>query len=257
MNRTSFKTVVLSDIHLGTTHSKANEVCNFLEGIRCKKLILNGDIIDGWHLQKRGGKKNTWKKKHTRFFRIIMKMMEKDDTRVVYIRGNHDDFLDQIAPFRFSNIRVLNFYILKSGDKRYYVTHGDIFDSITTGLRWLAKIGDFGYGILLGLNKYINKRRLKRGQSYYSLSQKIKQQVKQAVSYVSDFENELVQLAKSKKMDGIICGHIHHPANEMIKDIHYLNSGDWVESLTALTEDFNGNWNIFHYDKNLIKLDEE
>jgi UDP-2,3-diacylglucosamine pyrophosphatase LpxH len=253
MNRTAYKTVVLSDIHLGTSHSKAKEVCSFLEGIKCKKLILNGDIVDGWYLQKKNGK-STWKKHHTSFFKVIMKMMEKDGTKVIYIRGNHDDFLDQVAPFKFGNIRVLNFYIHKSGEKRYYVTHGDIFDSITTGMRWLAKIGDVGYSILLRLNKVINRRRLKKGKSYYSLSQKIKHHVKQAVSYVSDFENELVKLARAKKMDGIICGHIHQAANLMIRDIHYLNSGDWVESLTALTEDFDGNWNIYHHDKNLIQL---
>jgi len=251
MNRIAYQTVVLSDIHLGTHHAKSRELCEFLSGIQCKKLILNGDIIDGWYLQKKNGK-NVWKKKHTDFFRTVIKMMQQDGTEIIYIRGNHDDFLDSIAPFRFVNIRVLNFYILKSNDKKYYVTHGDVFDSVTTGIRWLAKIGDLGYRILLRLNKTINKRRLKKGLPYYSLSQKIKMQVKQAVSYVSDFENELVRLAKSKNLDGIICGHIHHPANEMIQGIHYLNSGDWVESLTALTEDFEGNWNIYRYDKDKI-----
>lgn len=251
MNRAAYRTVVLSDIHLGTSHSKSRELCEFLSGIKCKKLILNGDIIDGWYLQKKNSR-NVWKKKHTEFFRSIIKMMQRDGTEIIYIRGNHDDFLDSTAPFRFVNIRVLNFYILKSNDKRYYVTHGDVFDSVTTGIRWLAKIGDLGYRILLRMNKSLNKRRLKRGLPYYSLSQKIKMQVKQAVSYVSDYENELVRLAKSKNLDGVICGHIHHPANEMIHGIHYLNSGDWVESLTALTEDFEGNWNIYHYDKNKI-----
>lgn len=254
MIRKEFKTIVLSDIHLGTPHSKAEEVCNFLESVRCKKLILNGDIVDGWYLQK-GNKKHQWKKKHTRFFKQIIKMMETDDTKVIYIRGNHDDFLDAVAPFRFANIRVLNFYVHKSKDRRYYVTHGDIFDSVTTGMKWLAKVGDVGYSILLRLNKYVNRRRRKKGLPYYSLSQKVKKQVKQAVSYVSDYENELVKLARSKKMDGVICGHIHQAANEMYQDIHYLNSGDWVESLTALTEDFDGNWDIFHYDKNLILPD--
>ena len=256
MNRTAYRTVVLSDIHLGTNHSKSRELCHFLSGISCKKLILNGDIIDGWHLQKKNGKKNIWKKKHTDFFRVIIKMMQNDGTDIIYIRGNHDDFLDSIAPFRFVNIRILNFYILKSNDKKYYVTHGDVFDSITTGVRWLAKIGDIGYSILLRLNKIVNQRRIRKGLPYYSLSQKIKMHVKQAVSYVSDYENELVKLAKAKKMDGVICGHIHHPANEMLQGIHYLNSGDWVESLTALTEDLDGNWSVYHYDKNMILADE-
>ncbi len=254
MNKKEYRTIVISDVHLGTSHSKVEEVCEYLASVRCRKLILNGDIVDGWHLQK-GNKKNSWKKKHTAFFKQIIRMMESDNTKVVYIRGNHDDFLDSVAPFRFANIRVLNFYILKSNNKRYYVTHGDIFDSVTTGMKWLAKVGDIGYSILLRLNKFVNKRRLRKGLPYYSLSQQVKKQVKQAVSYVSGFETELVKLARSKKMDGIICGHIHQAANETFQGIHYLNSGDWVESLTALTEDHEGNWEIYHYDKNLIRLD--
>jgi UDP-2,3-diacylglucosamine pyrophosphatase LpxH len=257
MNRKSYKTVVISDVHLGTSHSKVTEVCNFLESVKCQKLILNGDIIDGWHLQKRNGKKNPWKKKHTVFFKVIMKMMERDGTEIIYIRGNHDDFLDSIAPFRFANIRILNYYILISNDKKYFITHGDVFDRVTTGIRWLAKIGDVGYNILLRLNKFVNKRRMKKGLPYYSLSQKIKSQVKQAVAYISDYEYQLVQFAWSKKMSGIICGHIHQPDNKMMQGVHYLNSGDWVESLTALTEDFNGKWEIYYYDKNLINLEEE
>jgi len=252
MSLTSYKTIVLSDIHLGTPHSKVTEVCRFLETVSCRKLILNGDIVDGWYLQK-GNRRNPWQKKHTAFFKQIIRMMERDDTKVIYIRGNHDDFLNAVAPFRFANIRVLNFYIHKSNDKRYYVTHGDVFDSVTTGMKWLAKVGDVGYSILLSLNKYVNRRRIKNGLPYYSLSQAVKKQVKQAVSYVSDYENQLAKLARAKKMDGVICGHIHQAANEMIQGIHYLNSGDWVESLTALTEDFDGNWQVYSYDKNLIE----
>jgi UDP-2,3-diacylglucosamine pyrophosphatase LpxH len=251
MDRILYRTVVLSDIHLGTRHSKSRELCDFLSTLSCEKLILNGDIIDGWYLQKKSGK-NIWKKKHTDFFKAIIKMMQRDGTEIIYIRGNHDDFLDAVAPFRFVNIRVLNYYILKSNDKKYYVTHGDVFDSVTTGFRWLAEIGDLGYRVLLRLNKAINKRRLKRGLPYYSLSQKIKKHVKQAVSYITDYENELVRLAKTKKMDGVICGHIHQAANQLIDGVHYLNSGDWIESLTALTEDYQGNWHVFQYDKNKI-----
>lgn len=251
--RTYYRTIVLSDIHLGTVHSKAKEVCDFLEQVQCKTLILNGDIIDGWALQK--AKKNGWKKKHTNFFKQIIKMMSRDNTKVIYLRGNHDDFLDNVLPFKFVNINIVNSYTLLSNNKRYLVTHGDIFDNITSGFNWLAKIGDIGYTFLLWLNKYVNKRRLRKGLPYYSISQKVKHQVKQAVSYISDYENELVKFAQNRKAQGIICGHIHQPADRMINDIHYLNSGDWVESLTALTEDDNGKWEIFHYDKNKINLD--
>lgn len=244
--RTYYPTVVLSDIHLGTKHSKTEEVTNFLKSINCDLLILNGDIIDGWHLRKSGLGK--WKAKHTDFFKVIMKMMENYGTQVVYVRGNHDDFLDNLAPLNFFNIKIVKDYIHKSHGRRYYVTHGDIFDTVTTQMKWLAKLGDTGYSFLLWLNKVYNARRMKLGKPYYSLSQSIKNKVKSAVSYISDFEQELVKLAQSKKCDGVICGHIHHPANTYYGDVHYLNSGDWVETLSALAEDKDGNWSIRYFD---------
>lgn len=244
--RTYYPTVVLSDIHLGTKHSKTEEVTNFLKSINCDRLILNGDIIDGWHLQKSG--LNKWKAKHTDFFKVIMKMMENFGTQVTYVRGNHDDFLDNLAPMNFYNVQIVKDCIFESHGKRYYVTHGDVFDTITTRMKWLAQLGDTGYSFLLWLNKLYNVRRRKQGKPYYSLSQSIKNRVKSAVSYISDFEKELVELARAKKCDGIICGHIHHPANTYYDGIHYLNSGDWVETLSALTEDEEGNWTVRYFD---------
>jgi UDP-2,3-diacylglucosamine pyrophosphatase LpxH len=249
--RTYYPTVVLSDIHLGTPHSKTEEVSNFLKSINCDKLILNGDIIDGWHLQKNGLSK--WKAKHTQFFKVIMKMMENFGTEVIYVRGNHDDFLDNLAPLTLYNISIVKDYIYESHGKRYYVTHGDVFDSVTTQMKWLAKLGDVGYSALLWLNKIYNARRVKQGKPYYSLSQSIKQKVKSAVSYISDFEKELVDLARIKRCNGIICGHIHHPENTYYKEIHYLNSGDWVETLSALVEDKDGNWSIRYYEGALMQ----
>lgn len=243
--RTYYSTIVLSDIHLGTSHSKTVEVSNFLKTVNCRRLILNGDIIDGWALKKGGVRK--WQTKHTDFFKVIMKMMEKQGTEVVYVRGNHDDFLDNLAPITFYNVKIVKEFIHESHGKRYYVTHGDIFDTVTTKMKWLAQLGDMGYSILLWFNRIYNNYRKGHGQSYYSLSQAIKQKVKSAVSYISDFEQELVKFARIRKCDGIICGHIHHPANTYYGDIHYLNSGDWVETLSALTEDVDGNWNIIYY----------
>jgi len=238
-------TIVLSDIHLGSQYSKCQEVSDFLKSNSCDRLILNGDIIDGWQLQKGSGR---WKKRHTRFFKVIMKMMERHGTEVIYVRGNHDDFLDLLVPFRMFNIRIVSEYILESAGKRYLVTHGDIFDRITRNIRWLAKLGDIGYHLLLWFNKRYNNWRVRRGQPYYSLSQEIKQKVKGAVSYISDFEKELSLLARSRNCQGVICGHIHKAANAWYNGIHYLNSGDWVESLTALTEDHNGCWQVVHYE---------
>ena len=244
--RSYYPTIVLSDIHLGTFHSKTEEVTRFLESVDCGRLILNGDIIDGWHLQKGGI--GRWKPRHTRFFKVIMKMMENQGTEIIYVRGNHDDFLDNLVPFTFYNIKIVKDYIYESQGKRYYVTHGDVFDSVTTRMKWLAKLGDWGYTCLLWINKVYNLYRKKRGKPYYSLSQSVKQKVKSAVSYISDFEKELVELALMKKCDGIICGHIHHPADTYYGDIHYLNSGDWVETMSAVVQNENGDWKILYYE---------
>jgi UDP-2,3-diacylglucosamine pyrophosphatase LpxH len=253
--RVYYPTVVLSDIHLGTSFSKTVEVAEFLKSIDCNRLILNGDIIDGWQLKKKSYK--TWKKKHTLFFRVIMKMMENFGTEVIYIRGNHDDFLDYLVPINFFNLKIVQDYIYERNDKRYFITHGDVFDHITSNMKWLSKLGDVGYTILLYLNKWYNRYRVLRGKPYYSLAQEIKQKVKSAVSYISNFEESLVTLAKTKRCDGIICGHIHHPENKYYGDIHYLNSGDWIDSLSALTEDEQGNWNIVYYEKGLADEQKE
>lgn len=252
--RKYYPTVVLSDIHLGSEHSKTKEVTNFLKHIDCDRLILNGDIIDGWQLQKSGKR---WKQAQTDFFKVLMKMMEKKGTKIIYVRGNHDDFLDKLVPFQFSNISIVKDYLLNSHGKRYLVTHGDIFDTVTTHMRWLAMLGDIGYTFLLWLNKIYNRNREKQGKPYFSLSQHVKHRVKSAVSYISDFEKELVKLALSRKLDGIICGHIHQAANVRYDNVHYLNSGDWVESMTALVENEQGEWNIVTYNKAEYEADEE
>jgi len=204
---------------------------------------MNGDIIDGWHLQKGG--KGKWKKEHTDFFKIIMKMMENHNTKVIYVRGNHDDFIDHLAPFSFNNFEIVKDYVHVKNGKRYYVVHGDIFDNVTSNMVWLAKLGDIGYTFLLWLNRIYNVYRTKNGLPYFSLSQSIKAKVKSAVSYISDYENELVELAKARHTDGIICGHIHQPADRMIDGIHYLNSGDWVETMSALLEHEDGTWEVY------------
>ncbi|GGB76676.1 UDP-2,3-diacylglucosamine diphosphatase [Dyadobacter sediminis] len=243
---THFRTIIISDLHLGASGSKAEEVTSFLKNYSCKKLILNGDIIDAWQLKKYG----VWKRKHTMFFRRVLKMIEENNTKVIYIRGNHDDFLDQIIPFRLGkHFQFRKDYILNSGSKSFYITHGDVFDSITTRMKWLAYLGDMGYTFLLWINKLYNKYREWKGLPYYSLSQRIKQSVKMAVNYMSDFEEKLTELAKAKSCDGVICGHIHHPAIREIDGIQYMNSGDWVETLSALVEDSDGNWSLLYYNQ--------
>lgn len=234
---------MLSDIHLGISNSRVREVVHFLRHHSCDKLILNGDIIDGWQLSKSG----KWKKKHTAFFRLLMKRLSNTHTEVVYLRGNHDDFLDEIIPLQLGNFSIVRDHIHHSGTRRYFVVHGDIFDSVTTKLRWIARLGDTGYTFLLWLNRHYNNSRRKRGLPYYSLSQNIKHRVKQAVSFISDFEKELCEVARQERCEGVICGHIHHPDNKMIDNIHYLNSGDWVETMSALVESTDGEWQILFY----------
>jgi UDP-2,3-diacylglucosamine pyrophosphatase LpxH len=240
---THYKTLVISDVHLGTKGSKAKELVKFLKQCSCDRLILNGDIIDGWQLKKYG----TWKRKHTRFFNRILKMIEEYKTEVIYLRGNHDDFLDQVLPFKVGNLTITRDIMIESNGKKFYVVHGDIFDSITTNLKWIAKLGDVGYTFLLWINSQYNQYRRKKGLPYYSLSQVVKSKVKSAVSYIDDFEQQLVEIAKIKDCDGIICGHIHQPALKEINGLVYMNSGDWVESMSALAEDEEGNWSLVYY----------
>ncbi|MDR0545241.1 MAG: UDP-2,3-diacylglucosamine diphosphatase [Odoribacteraceae bacterium] len=246
MERKYYSTVVISDVHVGTPFSKTREAAEFLKSVDCKRLILNGDIIDWWHIKNKSHR--VWKGQHLLFFRVIMKMMENRETEVIYVRGNHDDFIDALAPVEFYNLKVVKDFVHESHGKRYYVTHGDVFDSVTSRVRWLARLGDVGYTLLLYLNKYYNRYRSARGKPYYSFSQAVKDKVKSAVSYISDFEGSLVSLARAKQCQGVICGHIHRPDDKLYGAVRYLNSGDWVESLSALVEDEEGAWQVVYYE---------
>ncbi|MES2438282.1 MAG: glycosyltransferase [Verrucomicrobiota bacterium] len=240
----SCRTVFLSDIHLGTPDSKADEVVDFLKHLRCEKLVLNGDIIDGWAL-KRGGK---WSGRHSRFIRKVLKMTEKDDTEVIYLRGNHDDILERFLPLSFGKIRFTKEHIhtTRKGT-RYLVVHGDGFDSVSTNHKWIASLGAVGYNFLLRVNRFYNLWRSWRGKEYFSLSKSVKAKVKSAVSFVDRYEELLQDLARHKQCDGIICGHIHTPEDKQVGRIHYLNSGDWVESLTAIIEHHDGRMELVQY----------
>ncbi len=237
------RTVILSDLHLGTSDSKVQEANHFLRSIRCDKLILNGDIIDGWQLR-RGGH---WTKAHTRFVRIVLKKLEKRDTEIVYVRGNHDDILASFLPLEFEKLSLVEDHIHESPAGRYLVLHGDIFDTVTKNFVFLAHLGDWGYRALLSLNRVYNAWRTWRGKEYWSLSKAIKARVKEAVSHVSKFEEHIAALARQRGCTGVMCGHIHTAADKRLGDIHYLNSGDWVESLTAIVEHWDGRFELIHY----------
>jgi len=237
------RTVIISDVHLGTADCKAREVNHFLRHVRCEKLILNGDIIDGWQLQRAGH----WTKAHTRFVRIVLKMLEKRDTQVVYLRGNHDDVLASFLPLEFENLQIVEDHVHEGLRGRYLVLHGDVFDTITRNFAFLSHLGDSGYQVLLKLNRAYNVWRAWRGQEYWSLSRAIKARVKSAVSHVSKFEQHIAQLALEHRCTGVMCGHIHTPADKMIAGIHYLNSGDWIESLTAIVEHDDGRFELLDF----------
>ncbi len=250
-----FKTIVISDVHLGTHDCKIREVNHFLKYTKSEKLILNGDIIDGWKL-KQGGH---WPKSHTRFVRLILKKLEKKDTEIVYLRGNHDDVLGKFLPIAFENLVIVEDHVHCGVRGDYFVLHGDVFDTITKNFVFLAYAGDWGYRALMRLNRLYNKWRAWRGKDYYSLSKAVKARVKQAVNHVSHFEDHIAELAKSRGCVGVMCGHIHTAADRMIGDVHYLNSGDWVESLTAVVEHFDGRFQIIDFAdfRKLFPLEEE
>jgi len=239
-----YKTLIVSDIHLGTKASKVNQVVRFLKHNPCELLILNGDIIDGWRLKKRG----KWRKKDTRFFKTLLDLLGQYNTRVVYLRGNHDEFIEEIAPLLVGNFEIRRDMILElpQTNKKYFVLHGDVFDSVTSRITWLSRLGGTGYEILLAYNKRYNRRRIRKGLPYKSVSQYWKDNVKIMVNYLSKFEDRAHDFAKLHHCQGIICGHVHKPADKMLDGIHYLNSGDWVESLSALALGFDEKWEIIH-----------
>jgi UDP-2,3-diacylglucosamine pyrophosphatase LpxH len=240
----SFKTIILSDVHLGAPDCQIQKVNHFLKHTESEKLILNGDIIDGWSLGRRGG----WTRKHTRFIRLVLKKIEKRKTDVVYLRGNHDDILDRFLPLHFGGLKVVDRHIHETEKGRYLVIHGDAFDAVTQNSKLIAILGDIGYQSLLRINRAYNRYRSWRGKGYFSLSKAIKAHTKTVVNYLSRFEDQIVDFTTRHNCTGFICGHIHTPANKFIGDIHYLNSGDWIESNTALVEHHNGRFEVLTYE---------
>lgn len=237
------KTLIISDVHLGTHDCKIEEVNHLISNVKCKKLILNGDIIDGWSLSRKGG----WKKEHTYFIRRVLKLAEKEETEVIYLAGNHDDLIRNFLPVFFDKFSVQEQHVHETPKGKYICLHGDVLDAITTHSKFLAVLGDIGYQNLLRLNRFYSWYRKIRGKSTFSLSKAIKAKVKRAVNHLSKFEDHLLKIAAEHKCSGVICGHIHTPEDKKIGNLHYLNSGDWVESQSAIIEDFEGNFDVIYY----------
>jgi UDP-2,3-diacylglucosamine pyrophosphatase LpxH len=242
----AYKSIFISDIHLGSKGCKADLLCDFLKHNVAENLYLVGDIIDGWRLKR----KFYWMQSHTNVIRRIL-TASKRDTKVIYVIGNHDDAFRGLLPFDmwFGNIELVNQCRHQGiNGKTYMVIHGDIFDGVLrTKLQWLYHLGDFLYNILLDVNILVSKVRNWFGLSHWSLSAYLKHKTKEAVSYLSNFEELITEYCAKQKADGVICGHIHHADIKTVNGIEYMNDGDWVESCTALVEHYDGKWEIIKW----------
>ncbi|QIH40081.1 UDP-2,3-diacylglucosamine diphosphatase [Flavobacterium sp. Sr18] len=244
MKKRKVELVVISDVHLGTFGSHAKELYNYLSAIKPKILVLNGDIIDVWQFRK-----SYFPKAHLKVIQKIISFASKG-TKVYYITGNHDEMLRKFSDMNLGNFTLVDKLVLDLDDKKAWIFHGDVFDASVQHSKWIAKLGGLGYDYLILLNRFVNWCLLKIGKEPYSFSKKIKASVKKAVKHISDFEKTATELAIEKKYDYVICGHIHEP--KMIQketkmgNTMYLNSGDWIENLTAL-EYNKKRWKLFRY----------
>lgn len=231
-----FRTIWISDLHLGTTGCQAQRLLEFLRKTESDTLYLVGDIIDGWQLKRRW----YWEQAHNDVVQTVLKKAKKG-TEVIFVPGNHDEAVRQFIDLDFGGIRIRDELIHTTAQgKRMLVLHGDRFDGVIACAKWLAYVGDNLYTVILKFNQWFNSWRARAGLPYWSLSQYLKLKVKNAVSYISSFENALAAEAKRRGLDGVICGHIHKPEIRDIDGITYCNDGDWVESLSALVEDASG-----------------
>jgi UDP-2,3-diacylglucosamine pyrophosphatase LpxH len=242
--------VVISDIHLGTYGCHATELLNYLRSIKPKKVILNGDIIDIWQF-----KKSYWPNEHMQVIKHIVKWIT-DGVEVYYITGNHDEMLRKFVNFKINSFKIVNKLVLKLDNKTAWFFHGDVFDVTMQHSKWLAKLGAEGYDLLILINSIVNRISSFFGKGKISLSKKIKNSVKSAVKHINNFEKTAVDIAIENNFDYVVCGHIHHPKKETFqsfnKEVTYLNSGDWVENLTAL-EYHKSKWIIYKYDDDAFK----
>lgn len=241
--KTRYRTIWISDTHLGTPGCQATSLLSFLKHNEAETLYLVGDIIDGWQLRKSW----YWPQAHNDVVQKILRKVRKG-CEVIYIPGNHDEVARQFDLLTFGGIEIKREAVHTLADgRRLWVVHGDEYDNVLRYARWLAYLGDTLYTLALKLNRLYNRIRVKLGKPYWSLSQYLKFKVKNAVNFISDFENMLVFEAKQRGYDGVVCGHIHHAEIRNIDGMLYCNDGDWVESLTALVETHDGELKIVHW----------
>ena len=247
MKKKQVDVAVISDLHLGTYGCHAKEIVNYLRSISPQILVLNGDIIDGWQFSKR-----YFPPMHLQVIKEIMNLLSSG-TRVIYITGNHDEMLRRYSDIQLHNFQLTDKLVMEINGKMVWIFHGDVFDNTTKGsARFLAKLGGYGYDWLILTNRFINWCLTKLGRNKMSFSKRIKNSVKKAVTWINDFEQTAAELAIEKKYDYVICGHIHQPQKRVVEtkngSVTYLNSGDWVENLTAL-EYKDNEWSIYKYDE--------
>lgn len=239
--------VVISDVHLGTYGSQAAALNNYLKSVEVKTLILNGDVIDIWQFRKR-----YWPVSHMKVVQRIIKMMSTG-TQVYYLTGNHDEMLRKFVPFKLGNFELANKLVLNLDGKKAWIFHGDVFDISMRYSKWMAKLGGMGYDLLILINSFVNYVLKLLGRGKISFSKRIKNSVKSAVKFIDDFEKTATEIAIQNGYDFVICGHIHQPQIKFIEteegQTTYLNSGDWVENLTAL-EYHNNQWVLYKHPVN-------
>lgn len=245
MEKRNVEVVVMSDLHLGTFGCHAREIVHYLKSISPQILILNGDIIDGWQFSKR-----YFPASHMQVIKEIFSHVAKG-TRVIYITGNHDEVLRRYSGTTMGNFQIVDKVVMEINGKMTWIFHGDVFDATTKGgAKLLAKLGGHGYDLLILLNSCVNWFLRLMGKEKMSFSKKVKGAVKEAVSWIGNFEQTAAELAIEKKYDYVICGHIHQPQMRVVEtkdgQVTYMNSGDWVENLTSL-EYHNNEWNIYQY----------
>ena len=238
-----YRAIWISDVHLGTPGCQAKFLLDFLKHNESDTLYLVGDIIDGWRLKK----SIYWPQSHNDVVQKILRKARKG-TEVVYVPGNHDESVRQFLGLSFGEIKVVPEAIHTTADgRKLWITHGDLFDGVMQYAKWLAYVGDNLYSLILYFNRYLNLLRVRMGMQYWSLSQYLKHQVKNAVSYIADFEMIMAREARLRGCQGVVCGHIHKAEIRMIDNLLYCNDGDWVESLTALVETHEGELKIVHW----------
>ncbi|MGM0561704.1 MAG: UDP-2,3-diacylglucosamine diphosphatase [Pseudomonadota bacterium] len=238
-----YRTIFISDIHLGTRGCKADHLLDFLRHTEAETIYLVGDIFDGWRLRRSW----YWPQAHNDVVQKLLRKARKG-TRLIYVPGNHDEVLRDYTGQHFGGVEVRHDTIHETADgRRLLVMHGDAFDGIVSYARWIALLGDWAYGVVLTANTWFNLLRRRLGFGYWSLSAYVKHRVKNAVQYIAHFEEAVAEEARRRKVDGIVCGHIHQAEMRTIGGVLYLNDGDWVESCTALVEHFDGELEILHW----------